>query len=765
MSNITIPANLTGSIVQPSSDKFDNDEDWFIARLISGFIDVILEQGAMNADNWERFGGITTYFCSIYGVSCLAMALVLNRTLIMASTNTSRTQQMAINRNRGILNPHKLAEVLKSLSIVSFRVGMIALLVYHCYDVLVALNLYSHITDRSDLPWFYKLLPDKLFAYDPAVFADNKFMKTPKNQVVIGPTTDMYWPIFLIFCLLQFTETFISVIQGKKPYTESGITIFEHSLAFQEFSSSGNLIFGGMNHERPNEQVLITTLFSLLNHLNIHIGGLISNNKYKLIPLSVFGLGFLTYFMSSIVQNKLLAFPMIVIFTFTPQVLMLSTIVTSLVILLFAMMANGFRLEDLNFANFLLDNESEREFSTRNINITLNDDFYTALSNASVLATTMAGKCSYMSELSLVTLDSETWIERSIWEEVKHIFKIVNGKDPVDPETIISYLKENNITGYANLIAKPSQRLIADIADPNSERVNASRNTSVLKRRYVYVWESVSNLCQLMYGLFISSFLMTFVPSIFNKYILRRETDNAPYVETDEEFELRKQKTPKFLREYLRQRTGPSGDIFTPMQSNSINIDEFTNEQISEDYLEILRGSPISNWDASEDFRGIDELESELESDVESFRDEQFSTLNELISAQELNDMMDGSNINILQLHMNSKQGIMTRSRFEATREQVNPQALQDGGLKLLQLIISKRADHETRIHNDEGDQELSSRFSCVICQTNVREIITWPCKCFAICESCRLSLVAKGIEGCVCCRSDVEGVSKVFIP
>lgn len=114
---------------------------------------------------------------------------------------------------------------------------------------------------------------------------------------------------------------------------------------------------------------------------------------------------------------------------------------------------------------------------------------------------------------------------------------------------------------------------------------------------------------------------------------------------------------------------------------------------------------------------------------------------------------------------MNFKQGIMTRSRFQATREQVNPQALQDGGLKLLQLIISKRADHETRIHNYEGDQELSSRFSCVICQTNVREIITWPCKCFAICESCRLSLVAKGIEGCVCCRSDVEGVSKVFIP
>ena len=106
---------------------------------------------------------------------------------------------------------------------------------------MVVLNLHYHLglTSTSSINWLYKLIPDSLFSYDVEIFNDTKYMKTPDAQVMIGPTSDMYWPIFLTFCLLSFIETFIASIQGKKPYTESGITIFEHSLAFQEFSSNG----------------------------------------------------------------------------------------------------------------------------------------------------------------------------------------------------------------------------------------------------------------------------------------------------------------------------------------------------------------------------------------------------------------------------------------------------------------------------------------------------------------------------------------------
>lgn len=50
----------------------------------------------------------------------------------------------------------------------------------------------------------------------------------------------------------------------------------------------------------------------------------------------------------------------------------------------------------------------------------------------------------------------------------------------------------------------------------------------------------------------------------------------------------------------------------------------------------------------------------------------------------------------------------------------------------------------------------------CAICKTNERSIILWPCKCFALCENCRVSLALRGYKKCVYCRQPVSGYSKV---
>ena len=50
----------------------------------------------------------------------------------------------------------------------------------------------------------------------------------------------------------------------------------------------------------------------------------------------------------------------------------------------------------------------------------------------------------------------------------------------------------------------------------------------------------------------------------------------------------------------------------------------------------------------------------------------------------------------------------------------------------------------------------------CAVCKTNERCIILWPCKCFALCEHCRVSLALRGYEKCVYCRQTVSGYSKV---
>lgn len=491
MSNNTVLKNATSA---SGGSNGDQDDEWFLAKFIIAFIDAIWEQSETSSQNrilWDRFGGITTYCCSIYGVSCLVMALILNRTLVMASTNSSRNQQSAISRQRGILNTPKLAELLKNMSMVSFKLFAVGLLLYNCYHLLVALNLYYHtsVTLDASIPWFHVLVPDTIFEYSPDVFNSNRYMATPKDQVNIGPTTDMYWPIFLGFCFLLFIETFVSVVQGKQPYTESGITIFEHSLAFQEVSSTG--FFGSSRlYKRPTEQVLIACIFLTLNHLNIHIGGLLNNNRYRLIPLSIIGLAFLTYFVSCFTNGNIWKFPTIIIMSFVPQVLIMLIIFVSVFIFSMAVLAKGFQLQDLNYASFLLyeNNESDSEFRTRNLNINLHDDFYTALLNLGMLAITLAGKSSYITELSLVTVDEDTWIERSIWQKLKYQAKSVASlQAKLNTNNVTDYLKENKISGYGNMIMTPSKRLISgertDLFNDDTSDLKNSKSISVLRKR------------------------------------------------------------------------------------------------------------------------------------------------------------------------------------------------------------------------------------------------------------------------------------------
>ncbi|KAK6202978.1 uncharacterized protein RJT21DRAFT_23617 [Scheffersomyces amazonensis] len=791
MSTFNTTTNLTDTVNRAFVET-DPDEDWFLIRFVSAFLEAIWEQKNTSNNNysWNRFGGITTYCCSIYGLSCLVMALILNRTLVMASTNSHHTQQMAINRNRGIASIPKSAEILKKLSILSFRIGVIGLLLYNAYNVLVTLNLLSHIGLSDDpLPWFYKLLPDKLFSYDVTYFATNKYMKTPTTQVMIGPTSDMYWPIFLNFCLSSFTETFISSIQGRKPYTESGITIFEHSLAFQEFSSSGAFFFGNSKFlKRPTEQVLLATLFSIFNHLNIHVGALLNDNKYRLIPSSIIGITFLTYFISTLFNWKIIGFPTILILTFIPQVLILIIIAISTIIFIAAVITNGFSLQDLNYASFFIHetNEDEPDFASRNFNVHLYDDFYTALLNIGMLAITSAGKSSYITELSLVTLDDQTWIERSIWEKVKYNFNRHSSSNP----DLRSLLQKK---AYDNLITSPSQKLIkGGYDDGNNEQDDNKKSKSVFRKRYHYVNQMISHTFEVLWGVIINRILRELIPTAFKKYILKRpiKTPDLNVRESELEYERRKHKVPSFLRSLVKRRD---------KQVDPISLELYSEEKLENEYGNILQQEYLPELDSSPDYVPIDEVYSESEVEIEDSESEieQIDThmsilrnrivpthsdtltpIQELFTSEEFNEIMANSEqVSIMQFHMsNSEGGIVTRSRYNHNHnhkhQNINNnnnnntnQLGNDESLKLLELIIAKRAHINPDTFYDDRASELASRLDCVICQTNTREIITWPCKCFAICESCRLSLVSKGIEGCVCCRRQVEGVSKVFIP
>lgn len=728
-----------------TSDPIDTSQplDWVLFQFIDQLADAIWEQSeyALRSQfQWNRVAGIIRYCCLIYGVTCLVMALVLNRTYVIVSTNNTRNQQAELQRQRLGLEDdageenapmvvdwtarchwffqtlrywrakYALPKQLKHFAMVGFRLAVIGVLLYDVFHILMAFNLMGHL----QLPLAFWWLPDSVFAYHASNYDSRSYMATPPAQVMVGPTTNMYWPIFLSFCLSLFAETFLLVIDGKKPYTELGITIFEHSLAFQEFSSNGAFIFGGDTgvadfHKRPTEQVLAAALFSICNHLNIHIGALVNGNRWRLVPLTVFGVAFLGYFFKEVINGHLWRFPIILVVTFVPQMLIVGLVGVSVIIFALAVCVNGFKLSNLNYALFLLVGDEDGP----QFDIHWHDDFYTALLSLGLLSITLAGKSSYITELSLVNMDDETWLDRQVHQVGRR-------------ELIANYLHRNRVSGYENLIAVPTKRMIAGDEGVDTGRGNGSN--SVINRRASLVALMTRDALDLVWCLLRDMVLFV---------IHRGRSPHSPRV-------------PRFLQRYVEVKADQVDDPPATFEEDGVNIDNLTEEELAQNYVELLAGANWLNIDTSPNYIG----DATSESDWEALDDEENLTpLSEVITADTVNEASTSSSI--MSIHFNH--GRVTRSRFARISSEKGPTLGTDMTQKFVEVLLEKRRELPPS-HED-------SRLDCVICHVNPREIITWPCKCFAICEGCRLLLVSKGIEGCVCCRRDVEGVSKVFIP
>lgn len=67
-------------------------------------------------------------------------------------------------------------------------------------------------------------------------------------------------------------------------------------------------------------------------------------------------------------------------------------------------------------------------------------------------------------------------------------------------------------------------------------------------------------------------------------------------------------------------------------------------------------------------------------------------------------------------------------------------------------------------------DSTFQTSSLCVVCCTEQRSIVLWPCRCLALCNDCRSELAARstmagGMNTCPCCRATVQGYSRIHIP
>lgn len=83
----------------------------------------------------------------------------------------------------------------------------------------------------------------------------------------------------------------------------------------------------------------------------------------------------------------------------------------------------------------------------------------------------------------------------------------------------------------------------------------------------------------------------------------------------------------------------------------------------------------------------------------------------------------------------------------------------------LEQILLSRRESRASQAHS-QGIPEIGPEGSqCVVCQSAMRAIIVWPCRCLSLCDDCRVALAMNNFDRCVCCRREVDSFSRIYVP
>ncbi len=192
----------------------------------------------------RSLGNVFSYATSKWALGCIIVAVVLNRTYVYASTR------------RNLILPWKVRLLLRIIPIILLVVQSRSLLQsIQCqtspdFSMLRWGNASKHsellftqdggfLHDLSSTLMFGATDKDSCLAvgmispeYDEEVVKMTPSGKAPSAELT--GSLSRLWPLFKTFCFSQFVETLSCAVQGRQVAGETGMTLFEHSLAFAE---------------------------------------------------------------------------------------------------------------------------------------------------------------------------------------------------------------------------------------------------------------------------------------------------------------------------------------------------------------------------------------------------------------------------------------------------------------------------------------------------------------------------------------------------
>ncbi|KAK2746988.1 hypothetical protein FQN57_002560 [Myotisia sp. PD_48] len=414
------------------------------------------------AQHLRKFGGLFSYLTTRWSLTCFAVAILLNRVSVYASTR----RHLVLTWNRKLF--------LRILPILLYATQILKLLrAIRCqtspdYSVF----RYGEQGKLSSLDYageagFAYTISSFLLSWEDEQASCNgaSMAREIQGSGIPYGSFSLLWPVFLRVCLGSFVDTLSSALQGRRVATEGGMSIFEHSLAFAEaeIMISQSIGLGYFGVPQPNgasesatngtstAQIPSLSRYKVLERLNITPSLLIiallsccnsltssildvfgKQSQYRLISTTFWGLCYMGCMLWGLLkgyllgqENGLLDFPTVCIVGFLPHLILLIGTLTCYAIYYAALLLTAYSLpSDLphptSFRERLALAHGNMQGSTQiqNTRVYMHDDFYATLVRISYTALTAASEAVFLNEGKSVVVRRMTWLEEDRLAEI-----------------------------------------------------------------------------------------------------------------------------------------------------------------------------------------------------------------------------------------------------------------------------------------------------------------------------------------------------------
>ena len=207
----------------------------------------------MSLEGGRSFGSMVAYATSRWSLACIIMTIVVNRTQVYAATR--RPARLGWKTRLAM----RLLPIMLLLTQVRWLLQSIQCQTSPDFSMLRYGNasLHSELSFNKNGGWLHdassilnfgasdsdSCLAVKMVPPQEQIAEDTEEAALVKRTQLRGSLSRL-WPFFETLCASQFVEVLSCALQGRHVRTETGMTLFEHSLAFAEAESVVSEVLG-----------------------------------------------------------------------------------------------------------------------------------------------------------------------------------------------------------------------------------------------------------------------------------------------------------------------------------------------------------------------------------------------------------------------------------------------------------------------------------------------------------------------------------------